>query len=258
MFSVAALLEVTEPVPGLYRHAAAVMGRAPVVDDLAVNLLGARRIGRRATYLTARWLLSSLVHEHPDIGGIVSHESRIRGNSAGCGAVVWLTGPFGAGKSSVAEELVARGSAQSLLGPGWRLFDPEYVGFALRAQLPDLGFTDFQELVSWRRLVPIVADEVVRETGQNLIVVQTVLHHGYWRELVAGFAALGYAPRMVLLDADEHALRRQIVEDEVLHRAAGWRLQHVPRYLTARDAWMRDAADLVVETTSIGPRQAAE
>jgi putative hydrolase of the HAD superfamily len=65
---VSAQLGMTKPAPALYRHAATVMDIAPerilVVDDLAVNLPGARRIGMRVQRLAAGSSLSCFVREH--------------------------------------------------------------------------------------------------------------------------------------------------------------------------------------------------
>lgn len=164
---------------------------------------------------------------------------------------VWLNGSFGAGKTSIAKELVATDPQH------WRLFDPEFVGFMLRAQFSDADATDFQDLASWRRLVPFVADDIATETGQHLVIVQTVLNQKYWTEIATGIAELGHPLRHVLIDASPEVLRQRISEDEVLHRAAGWRLQHVPTYLDARNDWLAKAADLVIDTTSMSPLRAA-
>ncbi|WP_216916139.1 HAD family hydrolase [Nocardia noduli] len=65
---VSARLGMTKPAPALYRHAAHVMEVAParvlVVDDLAVNLPGAQKVGMRTHHLRAGELLSRLVQEH--------------------------------------------------------------------------------------------------------------------------------------------------------------------------------------------------
>ncbi|MEV3965233.1 AAA family ATPase [Nocardia sp. NPDC050193] len=165
--------------------------------------------------------------------------------------LVWLNSGFGAGKSSVASELVAADPR------GWRLFDPEYVGFMLRAQFTDSEVTDFQDLPSWRRLVPLVADDIVGETGQNLVIVQTVLNQKYWTEIATRIRELGHPMHHVLIDASLKTLRRRISEDEILHRAADWRLQHIPTYLAARTDWLANAADLIVDTTLLSPLRAA-
>ncbi|MEU6191929.1 AAA family ATPase [Nocardia sp. NPDC047038] len=164
---------------------------------------------------------------------------------------VWLNGSFGAGKTSIAKELVAADPQH------WRLFDPEFVGFMLRAQYPDAEATDFQDLPSWRRLVPFVADDIATETGQHLVIVQTVLNQKYWAEIATGITKLGHSLHHVLIDASPETLRQRISEDEVLHRAASWRLQHVPTYIAARNDWLANAADLVIDTTSLSPLRAA-
>lgn len=163
---------------------------------------------------------------------------------------VWLNGSFGSGKSSIAKELVAA-------HPQWRLFDPEYVGFMLGPQFPDSAVVDFQDFPSWRRLVPIVADDIACETGQNLVIVQTLLKQQYWTEIAEGIRAQGHSLRHIVIDASPETLRRRITEDQVLHRAAGWRLQHIPTFIDARRDWLAAAADLVIDTDSLSPIQAA-
>lgn len=67
---VSAHLGMTKPAPALYRHAATAIGVPPVrilvVDDLPVNLPGARSVGMRAAHFSPGSSLSSFfVHEHP-------------------------------------------------------------------------------------------------------------------------------------------------------------------------------------------------
>ncbi|MFZ0324133.1 MAG: hypothetical protein WAN48_08395, partial [Actinomycetes bacterium] len=68
--------------------------------------------------------------------------------------ILWLNGPFGGGKTSTAEALAAA-------RPQWRVFDPEVVGYFLRAALPDVtDVDDFQDLPAWRPLVAASLHEV--------------------------------------------------------------------------------------------------
>jgi deoxyadenosine/deoxycytidine kinase len=53
--------------------------------------------------------------------------------------IIWINGGFGAGKSTLAEELKGR-------LPDAVLYDPEYVGYNLQQWLPFGG--DFQDLPS--------------------------------------------------------------------------------------------------------------
>jgi adenylylsulfate kinase-like enzyme len=161
--------------------------------------------------------------------------------------IVWLNGTFGAGKTTTAALLAARDDRL-------RTFDPEWVGYLLRANLSDYPVTDFQHWPSWRTLTPVVIDEVARFTGQHLVAVQTVLVEDYWRELRAGLDVLGHEVLHVRLEADEHVMRARIEGSE---EAQAGRLAHLPVFAAARP-WMVAAADLVVDTTDLTPDQAAD
>jgi deoxyadenosine/deoxycytidine kinase len=165
--------------------------------------------------------------------------------------IVWINGTFGVGKTTTSRHLndVA----------GWPVFDPEHVGYLVGGHFRDLEFDDFQDLPPWRALVPKVAEELLRfRDTDHLIAVQTVLRQDYWDELVAGFAALERRVLHVVLDCDPAELERRIRADEEEAGALGWRLDHLDRYAAARNGWLLDAADVVVETTSIAASAAAE
>ena len=108
--------------------------------------------------------------------------------------MIWINGTFGVGKTTAGTALV-----DAL--PALRLFDPEVVGYMLAHSLKDQSFTDFQDLPAWRTLVPAVATEIRRHTGQDLVAVQTVLRQEYWAELTATFGDLGERIFHVVLDA---------------------------------------------------------
>jgi hypothetical protein len=163
--------------------------------------------------------------------------------------LVWLNGPFGAGKTTAARQLVD-------LAPHLRLFDPEWVGFMLRANLSDQPFDDFQELPPWRALVPRVASEIGRMTDQDLVAVQAVLVEDFWLELRSGFAAIGLDVFHVVLDIEEAALRERVAADTVEATAEDWRLSHIDAFHAAR-GWMTAAADLVVDVTDGEPCETA-
>ncbi|MEU8901271.1 GNAT family N-acetyltransferase [Nocardia sp. NPDC048505] len=175
---------------------------------------------------------------------------RVGGDSARPRTCVWLNGGFGSGKSTLAAALVAA-------DPRWRILDPEHIGFMLAAQLPERALADFQDLASWRRLVPTVVDLLATETGQNLLIVQTVLNKQHWHEITKGIRAHGYSIHHVLLDADPETLDARITADRDLPQAAAWRHDHIPAYLDARRDWLTTAADLVLDTTSATPAQLA-
>ncbi|WUK74690.1 ATP-binding protein [Kribbella sp. NBC_00359] len=143
------------------------------------------------------------------------------------------------------------------MSEGTRLFDPEHVGYMLRANLSDQEFTDFQQLPPWRMLVPVVMDEIARLTGDHLIAVQTVLVESYWRELEEGLRARGHDIVHVVLDADAETLHTRIDADPEGHDIRPWRHNHVAAYQSARP-WLLPAADLVIDTTKHPAQSAAE
>ncbi|MBW3084249.1 hypothetical protein KEM60_00436 [Austwickia sp. TVS 96-490-7B] len=168
--------------------------------------------------------------------------------------VVWVTGPFGVGKSTAAALAVAA-------RPAWRVFDPEEVGFMLRASLGDIAVNDFQDLPPWRTLVPVCIDEVARFTRSGVLAVQTVLREEYWRELRAGLQAARQQTRLVVLTADEAVLRDRIRRDTTQPPGVrAWREAHVDAFLVAADArtgWLSTAADLVIDTSARSPEETA-
>ncbi len=164
--------------------------------------------------------------------------------------IIWLNGTFGAGKTTTARLLSQR-------SPRLRFFDPEWVGYMLRENLGDYPVTDFRHWESWRVLTPVVADELVRFSGQSLVAPQTVLEEDYWDELLAGLVNRGHDVLHVLVEAEEDAIRDRIEADRVEAAAKPWRIDHLPLYAGAR-TWMTRRADLVVDTTRFTPQQVAE
>ena len=96
--------------------------------------------------------------------------------------IVWLNGPFGVGKTSVARELAGR-------LPDARIFDPETVGYMLRQVLIE-PVADFQDLPPWRSLVVQTASRVLAYAGGSLIAPQTVLVEPYAQRSSKGCTSL--------------------------------------------------------------------
>jgi hypothetical protein len=75
--------------------------------------------------------------------------------------IIWLNGGFGAGKTTLAQELGKR-------LPDAVVYNPEDVGLMLWKWLPPEG--DFQHLPSWRELVVATAVSLRRHHADTLIV----------------------------------------------------------------------------------------
>jgi hypothetical protein len=163
--------------------------------------------------------------------------------------IIWLNGTFGVGKTATARELTGT-------MPDARLFDPEMVGFLLRASLKDHHFSDFQDLPPWRALVPAVMSEVARFTGQHLVASQSVLNQTYWKELSQGLNQHSLDVFHVVLHADPEILAQRINADQEDRNARRWRLDHIGDYLAARD-WMEAAADMVIDSSAMSVAEVA-
>ncbi|WP_329193119.1 MULTISPECIES: NUDIX hydrolase [unclassified Streptomyces] len=172
--------------------------------------------------------------------------------------IVWINGAFGAGKTSTARELTA-------LLPDSTVFDPEFVGDALRVLLPRKRLAevaDYQDLPSWRRLVVETAAAMLAELGGVLVVPMTLLRQEYRDEIFGGLAARRIPVRHVLLAPEETILRQRIATreepgapQEVNVRVRQWAYDHIPAYrqalgwLTA-DAHVIDNGRLTVRETA--------
>ena len=159
--------------------------------------------------------------------------------------IIWINGSFGVGKTTTSDRILAQTT-------GWRIFDPEWVGYMLQANLKDQDFDDFQDLPPWRSLVPRALFEVQAYTAEHLLAPQTVLSKDYWIELREGIIAVGLDVFHVVLDCDDEVLRHRIATDSQESDAEQWRLNHIERFSSAR-AWMSETADLVIDTTDMTP-----
>ncbi|WP_417506134.1 AAA family ATPase [Microbacterium sp.] len=158
--------------------------------------------------------------------------------------IIWLNGPFGAGKSTTTRQLVDEGS--------FTMFDAEEVGYMLqRAISPELAGDDFQELPAWRHLVVESLSEVSKAVDTDIVVPQTVLVREYWDEIADGLTARGLDCRAFTLhvDSEEHA--RRIDEDALEADGAEWRHRRRPDYDAAL-SWLTDATT-VIDTTGVAP-----
>lgn len=137
--------------------------------------------------------------------------------------VVWINGPFGVGKTTVADKVVR-------LLPAALLFDPELVGTLLRNVLPPrLQESDYQDIPLWRKLVRTLALQLLREYDRTLVVPMTLVEPAYFDEVVGGLRARG---------VDVHHVALLASEAKVLERVRGsdreeWATAHLTRCLTA-------------------------
>ncbi|MFD8949241.1 NUDIX domain-containing protein [Streptomyces xanthophaeus] len=173
--------------------------------------------------------------------------------------IVWINGTFSAGKTSTARELVG-------VIPDSTLFDPEFIGDALRVLLPAKRLAevdDYQDLPSWRRLVVETAAAMLAELGGVLVVPMTLLRQEYRDEIFGALAARRIPVRHVLLAPAETILRQRIATrtepgapQDVDLRVRQWAYDHIPAYQQAL-GWLTADAH-VVDNSTLTPRETAQ
>jgi hypothetical protein len=90
--------------------------------------------------------------------------------------IIWINGPFGGGKTTLAEELHRR-------LPDALPFDPEYVGYILVKWAPPPESADFKDIPLWRKLVAEFAIGLTGNYRRTLIVPMTLLNTKYRNEI---------------------------------------------------------------------------
>ncbi|MBA8796177.1 ABC-type branched-subunit amino acid transport system ATPase component [Friedmanniella endophytica] len=163
--------------------------------------------------------------------------------------IVWLNGPFGAGKTTTAGLLTADGT--------WGLFDTERVGLMLRHALERAcPVPDFQDWPAWRAVSVAAVAAVARQRERPVVVPQTVVVEAYWSELRAGLTAAGQRVRAFTLHVDAAEHERRIAADEVEPHAGGWRRERRADYEAALGWLARETT--VIDTTALDPAAVAD
>jgi gluconate kinase len=115
--------------------------------------------------------------------------------------IIWINGGFGAGKTTLAQELHQR-------LPAALVYDPEDVGLMLRKWMP--SNSDFQHLPSWRELVVATALSLRRNHADTLIVPMSLIRDGYRAEVLGGLTDAGEEILHVFLEVDPIVLRTRL------------------------------------------------
>ena len=115
--------------------------------------------------------------------------------------LIWINGPFGVGKTSVARRLV------SMIQRA-HLFDPEQIGFMLRKVWPERA-ADFQDLPIWRELTLRALAGAAAASDRSILVPMSLSNRDYFREIVDGLRAEGVDVRHFTLMAPVPTVRRR-------------------------------------------------
>ena len=134
--------------------------------------------------------------------------------------IVFVNGPFGVGKTTVARLL-----AEKI--PHAMLYDPEKIGAVLHKVLgPVHRVEDFQDYALWRILLVGWARVLKKVTARTLVVPTTVWRRDLFDRITAGLQGVDDLS-CFRLTASRKVLVDRISSDSEDPEAYGWRLAHV-------------------------------
>jgi hypothetical protein len=146
--------------------------------------------------------------------------------------IVFVNGPFGVGKTSVAKLLVQR-------IPDAMLYNPEVVGTILKRVVGPLKkVDDFQDYALWRTLVVGGVRLLRKASARTLIIPMTVWRRDYFDRIIAGLRRVDGDLACFRLTASRDVLMDRISSDTEDREACAWRATHVEVCLRA----LRDPA----------------
>jgi predicted kinase len=135
--------------------------------------------------------------------------------------IVFVNGPFGVGKTSVARLLVEE-------IPDAILYDPEVIGSILRRVLgPFKKVDDYQDYALWRTLVVGGARLLRKASARTLVVPMTVWRRDYFDSVIAGLRRVDGDLACFRLTASRDVLTDRISSDTEDREAHAWRASHV-------------------------------
>jgi predicted kinase len=114
--------------------------------------------------------------------------------------IVWLNGPFGVGKTTVAASL-----RDSL--PGSAIFDPEICGYLLRRLVPGIRERDYQDVAFWRWLTREGA-WLWQSSGRVVVVPMTITNEHYFAEIVERLGKRADVRHFTLMAPPDEIVRR--------------------------------------------------
>ncbi|MEV8038966.1 AAA family ATPase [Streptomyces sp. NPDC086182] len=173
--------------------------------------------------------------------------------------IIWINGPFGGGKTTLATQL-----HQHL--DGAITTDPEEVGFLLRKSIGDHPDRqkDFQDYAMWRELVARVCTELDRFAhGGPVIAPMTLLRREYADDIFDALHKDGIEVRHLLVHAGSDTIRARIEssmefpgDEERSERVRAFRRRKLADYEQAYATWLGERAD-VIDSTALSPDQVA-
>lgn len=135
--------------------------------------------------------------------------------------IYWINGPYGVGKTTIANLL------KNKLTKAY-IFDPEQVGNAIRENYPKEMFKEtFEEYPLWLDTNYKLLSDIFNKYDGDIIVPMTLLKEESYLQIIKRLQDDGINVDYVFLDGDEQTLYHRMVE---LGREEpdGWCVKHIP------------------------------
>ena len=120
--------------------------------------------------------------------------------------IIWLSGPYGVGKSTLAEAMVHH--MDNAL-----IFDAEEVGNAVRENYPDYPYGYiFEDYPLWGKFCYLLLKDIHERFHKNMIVPMTLIREGSY-SIIEKLLHAGIETQLIVLEASH-----QTIHDRILAR----------------------------------------
>ncbi len=139
--------------------------------------------------------------------------------------IIWLNGPFGVGKTTLANLL-----HQEI--PNSILYDPELLGDFFQENLPKADCPeDFQDYPIWRQTTVQIIRDLATKTGQVIIVPMTVFKKEYCQEIIEQGLIEDMCVQHYILVAEKETILDRL--NKRTQENNNWALKHLDNCLQA-------------------------
>jgi hypothetical protein len=134
--------------------------------------------------------------------------------------IVFINGPFGVGKTTVAKLLVRK-------TPNSVIYDPEMIGYVLKRALgPFKKVDDYQDYALWPTLVVGGARLLRKASLRTLVIPMTVWRRDYFDPIISGLRRVDPDLLCFKLTVPRNVLMDRISSDTEDRGAYAWRASH--------------------------------
>ena len=139
--------------------------------------------------------------------------------------IIWLNGPFGVGKTTLANLL-----HQEI--PNSILYDPELLGDFFQENLPKAVCPEgFQDYPIWRQTTVQIIRDLATKTGQVIIVPMTVFKKEYCQEIIEQGLIEDMCVQHYILVAEKETILDRL--NKRTQENNNWALKHLDNCLQA-------------------------